>query len=185
MSGYPTDQPGRPPDPRDLELARVAVAVPAVFLILNGLLGLVLVGLVSVPFVFDPDSMVNFFRDAIAKQPAGPEKAELEQDFAKFEAEVNQNRDQFVRQNAVMLSIRAGLDLLSIVGGFYMRSLSGYRMSVVGAAVAVIPLGTGCCVTGIPFGIWALVVLSRPDVKAAFAARRNSPPPDPDAQYMR
>ena len=37
----------------------------------------------------------------------------------------------------------------------------------VAAIIAMIPCH-GCCILGLPFGIWALVVLSAPEVKAAF-----------------
>lgn len=187
MSGYPTDRPdgSRPFDARDLELARAAVSIPAVFLILNGILGLVLVGALFGPFVLNPDMPFDFFRQVIAQQPANPQRAQAEKDLEEAEREMNKHREAYVRQNAIALSIRGALDLLAVVGGFYMRSLSGYKISVAAAVVSVIPIATGCCVTGIPFGVWALAVLFRPDVKAAFAARRTAPPPDPDAQYMR
>ena len=49
------------------------------------------------------------------------------------------------------------------------------RVVVVGtAAVTVIPVLTGCCCTGFLFGIWAMLVLMRPEVKAGFAARRRA-----------
>ncbi len=185
MSPDPASGEPRPADPRDLAMARLAVAAPAGFLIANGLLGLVVLGLLSVPLVFDPDVMVETFKNAAARQPPGPERQDLEQKIAEFEAELNANRDAFVRQNAILLVAGAGLNLLAIVGGFGMQRFSRYGLSMAAAVASVIPLATGCCVTGIPFGIWALVVLNRPDVKAAFIARKTAPPPDPDAAYMR
>ncbi len=163
----------------------MSVAAPAIFMICNGLLGLVLLGLLSVPCVFDLDMLLDTWDSLVAKLPPGPEKQQAEQDLAAARQQLNAHRDAVVMQNALILLGRAVLDALAIVGGLYMRKLSGYKMSMIGAIVSVIPLATGCCLTGIPFGIWALIVLNRPDVKAAFAARRNAPPHDPDAQYMR
>jgi hypothetical protein len=188
MTGYP-DEPRpdgpRPLTPQELELAGRAVSAPAVFMILNGIFGLFVVGIFSVPLVFNPEGMLSAFKEAVAKQPPGPEKQDMEKKVAEFEDTVNQHRDEFVRQNAVMLSVLGVLNLVAIAGGVWMFTLTGYRMGMAGAVVSCIPVATGCCVTGIPFGLWALVVLVRPEVKAAFAARRNAPPPDPDAQYMR
>jgi len=173
----------RPTDARAIAMART-VAAPAIFLILNGLLGLVVAGLLSVPFVFNPDSFTKWMKDAIANQPAGPEKQDLEQKIADFEKQVDANREEYIRQNAFGLLVAAVVNLVVLAGGVYMRSLSGYSMSMVGALIALIPCTTGCCLTGIPFGLWALVVLNRPEVKAAFAARRLTPS-NPDDQYMR
>lgn len=44
-----------------------------------------------------------------------------------------------------------------------------YNIAMAGAIISVIPcLGSPCCILGIPFGIWALVVLNDPAVKAGF-----------------
>jgi hypothetical protein len=36
------------------------------------------------------------------------------------------------------------------------------------AIVALIPCFSPCCLIGLPIGIWALVVLSKPEVKSQF-----------------
>ncbi len=187
MSRYPDERfdNSRPANPRDLEAARGALTAPAVFLILNALFGLAIIGCLSIPLVFKPDSVVEFLHDLIDQQPAGPQKVDLEKQTAEFEKALNANREEYVRNNAISLGIPAFLNLFVIVGAFFMRSLSAWGLCMVAAVVALIPGATGCCITGMPFGIWALVVLSRSDVKAAFSAKRSLPPHDPDAQYMR
>ncbi len=35
-------------------------------------------------------------------------------------------------------------------------------------AAAMIPCVSPCCLLGLPLGIWALIVLVKPEVKAAF-----------------
>src|SRR4051794_16319961 len=110
MSGYPDDT--RPPDPRQIEEARSAVSTPAVFLILNGLFGLVILALASVPMVFDPDMMFKWMKDGIAQQPPGQQKQQMEQDLEEAEAAMNANRDAYVRQNAILLTVGAALDSL-------------------------------------------------------------------------
>ena len=189
MSGYSEDPSltPRPPDPREMEMARVAVAIPATFLLLNGLFGLVLLGLLSVPVVFQPEMLLDTFENLLAKQPPSPEKQQAEQDIAEARRQLNDpdRRQVIVTQNAVTLGIPAVLNLVAVVGALYMRRLSGYAMSMIAAIVSLVPIATGCLCTGIPFGIWALVVLVRPEIKAAFIARRNAPPPNPDEQYMR
>lgn len=191
MSGYPDDRYDDRPDdgyddrrrgPGVVERGRAAVSMPGLFLIVNGLFGLAILALASVPMVFDPDMLVRTLKDVAANQPAGQQKQDLEKQIEDLENKLQQNRGAMVMQNAVELAIGGLLNLLAVFGGFKMRSLSSYGWSMAGAIVSLIPCATGCCCTGIPFGIWALVVLSRPEVKAAFAARRSS---NPDDQYMR
>lgn len=60
------------------------------------------------------------------------------------------------------------LSVLILVGATRMRSLSSYEFSMAAAIVAMLPCLTPCCLIGLPIGIWALVVLNRPDVKSQF-----------------
>lgn len=53
-------------------------------------------------------------------------------------------------------------------GGMQMMKLQGYGLSMAAAIMAMIPCLSPCCVLGIPFGIWALVVLMDENVKMAF-----------------
>lgn len=57
---------------------------------------------------------------------------------------------------------------LIIFGALKMKDLQGYGLAMMAAILALVPCMTACCI-GIPFGIWALVVLLKPEVKAAFA----------------
>ena len=53
--------------------------------------------------------------------------------------------------------------------GLRMAKLQSYTLCQVGAALALVPCCTGCCCfIGMPLGIWALLALNRPDVRAAF-----------------
>ena len=60
------------------------------------------------------------------------------------------------------------LSVLILIGAAKMRSLRSYEFSVTAAIVAMLPCVTPCCLLGLPFGIWALIVLTRPEVKSQF-----------------
>jgi hypothetical protein len=61
------------------------------------------------------------------------------------------------------------LDGFIIVGALRMRQLRSYGMAVAAAILSLIPcLGSPCIVLGVPFGIWALVVLVNAEVRQAF-----------------
>jgi len=57
--------------------------------------------------------------------------------------------------------------LLIFVGALQMRRLRLYGLAMIAAIMAMLPCTAGWFI-GLPMGIWALVVLLRPDVREAF-----------------
>ncbi len=57
-----------------------------------------------------------------------------------------------------------------LYGAVKMKRLKDYRTARLAAIVALVPLVGPCCFLGIPFGIWALVVLSKPYVRDSFVS---------------
>ncbi len=55
-----------------------------------------------------------------------------------------------------------------IYGAIQMMRGRSFGLSRTAAILAVSPLTSCCFIIGVPFGIWALVVLAQPDVKALF-----------------
>lgn len=56
-----------------------------------------------------------------------------------------------------------------LFGGIKMKNLQSYGLAMAATIIAMLPCTVGwCCVLGLPLGIWALVVLMKPEVKAAF-----------------
>jgi hypothetical protein len=53
-------------------------------------------------------------------------------------------------------------------GAIAMLRLSSYRDAFVAAVLSLIPVCSPCFVLGIPFGIWAIIILMRPEVRAKF-----------------
>ena len=70
--------------------------------------------------------------------------------------------------NLVFGVIGLAVSVVVIVGATKMKNLEHYTLAVTSAILAVIPCTSPCCLLGIPFGIWALVVLNDSSVKAAF-----------------
>jgi predicted Zn finger-like uncharacterized protein len=56
---------------------------------------------------------------------------------------------------------------LIIAGATKMKKLESFGLAMTASIMAMIP-GCGCCLLGLPFGIWALVVLNKPEVKSSF-----------------
>jgi len=51
-----------------------------------------------------------------------------------------------------------------------MKELRNWTLAMVASILAMVPCIGACCLIGIPIGIWSLVVLMKPEVKAAFTA---------------
>jgi hypothetical protein len=153
------------PPPGNSTFARQRAQAPGIGLIVIGVLNLLLA---LVP---------SFYGLSASKMPL----AQLEQDLR------NQNPkglDDLKAAGWTVADIRnlivnvsyslAGADFLAcflvILGGVRMLSLKNYGLSVLAAIVAALPglSCSGCCGVGAIVGIWALVVLLNPDVRAAF-----------------
>jgi hypothetical protein len=59
------------------------------------------------------------------------------------------------------------LSILIAIGASKMKRLESRGWAMASSIIAVIPC-TGCCVLSLPFGIWALVVLGKPEVRDNF-----------------
>ena len=60
------------------------------------------------------------------------------------------------------------VSLLIFIGALKMKNLQNYALAMAASIISMIPCISPCCLLGLPFGIWALVVLSKPEVKSAF-----------------
>jgi hypothetical protein len=73
------------------------------------------------------------------------------------------------------LNARPVLTVIGVLGSLFvvyamleMRKLRRFPIVVAGTILAMVPYLSLCCLLGLPIGIWALVVLFNPDVRAAF-----------------
>lgn len=55
-----------------------------------------------------------------------------------------------------------------IYGGLRMMKLANFKLSRAAAVLALVPCTSCCFVVGIPLGIWALIVLNKPEIRQAF-----------------
>ena len=60
---------------------------------------------------------------------------------------------------------------LVVVGAVKMKNLSSYGLAMTACIVAMLPC-SACCILGLPFGIWGIVMLNKPEVKEAFGRNR-------------
>jgi hypothetical protein len=141
----PTSTPRRP--------ALDAVRLPAIFLIITAALSIVrgMIGLVT-PGMSD---------ERLARALEDPDAPEWLRDVAEISAGPAETGSH-------VLSIVIGG--LILFGALKMMRLQSYGLAMAASILAVIPCLSPCCCLGIPFGIWSLVVLKKPEVKSAFAS---------------
>jgi hypothetical protein len=61
----------------------------------------------------------------------------------------------------------AALNGFVLFGAIKLLRLQGHTTATVASVTAMLPCQC-CCLFGLPFGIWALVVLNKPEVKSQF-----------------
>jgi hypothetical protein len=60
------------------------------------------------------------------------------------------------------------LGIVTLLAGVKMLQRRAYGLVMTGVILGMIPCLSGCCCIGLPFGIWALIVLSNPEVRNSF-----------------
>jgi hypothetical protein len=68
---------------------------------------------------------------------------------------------------AVQCGLVIVLGAIVLFGAIKMKRLENYGLAMTASIVAMLPCSL-CCLAGLPIGIWSLVILSKPEVKAAF-----------------
>lgn len=140
----------------DPERAARLVKAPAIVMILVSLAGIVitLVSLAAFPKILD------YTLEMAATLPT-PLPAE----------QLSYLKEAKARGVGVGDYIRAGVSLLAyglvMVGAVSMLRLERWGLALTAGILVMLPC-TCCCCLGIPAGIWAAIVLNRPDVRGAF-----------------
>ena len=156
-------------------LARARTSGPGLILIILGIFG-ILSSLALVGFTHNLDAYREWLKSVEEKQPAGNQKDNIKRHIEQMEeADTPEGRTV----NTLMYGGTAFVSFLIALGGWKMRSLGGYPLALAGSIFAIIPFN-GCCCISTPFGIWGLVTLLNPDVRAGFRRNANREPRDGD-----
>ena len=60
------------------------------------------------------------------------------------------------------------MSVVIFLGAMKMKKLESYNFALTATIIAMVPCLSPCCLLGLPIGIWALVILMKPEVKGAF-----------------
>ena len=69
---------------------------------------------------------------------------------------------------AVFAGIGIVVAIVIFLGALKMKKLQSHGFAMTVSIIAMLPCVSPCCLLGLPIGIWALVVLNKPEVKSAF-----------------
>ena len=64
--------------------------------------------------------------------------------------------------------VGVAIGVVILLGALKMKRLESHGFAMAASILALVPCVSPCCLVGLPIGIWSLVVLSKPEVKAAF-----------------
>ncbi len=120
------------------------VLAPAFVLLAVSLLGMLANGFQVVMVGFMP----NFWRQVKAANPFGQQNADT--------------------ASIVVGAIFFAVSLFVAIGSMSMMKRRLYPIAVLGALAAMVDIGNCCCILSAPAGIWAMIVLFQPDVRASF-----------------
>lgn len=153
--------------PNNWLAAQAAVRTPSILLILIGVFSLMtqILAIAQLPQV--PATADENIRQIQQNPNMDQQQKEFWIDLFRIVKEQSQNPITYAIQIVV-----AVLSVVVIIGGLQMRNLSGMGLPVTASILSMIPCVSGCCcLLGVPVGIWSLIVLSRPEVKAAIYRR--------------
>ncbi|GIW85189.1 MAG: hypothetical protein KatS3mg107_0849 [Gemmataceae bacterium] len=85
-----------------------------------------------------------------------------------FGALTSSSRDDWLTAVLGILLIESVIGLFLVVSAGHMRALESYGLALIGPILAVIPLVSPIYLLRLPFGLWALVALTKANVRVAF-----------------
>jgi hypothetical protein len=146
----PEPPPHEPGYVASTQMARSMVQVPGLLVAITGGVGVAL---------YSVNLILRMFGIAMTPPPMGT-GPELDWVF-----------DFFAGGAGVALDVVwLGLSVVVLIGGLQMLQLQRYTFCLCAAILALLPCISPCCCIGLPAGIWALIILAKPEVRGAFVS---------------
>ena len=133
------------------------IFVPAILLLLVGIIGSLVNGIQVYQTVANPEA-------AKAQVMEGMKKA-----AEILKQEIKQEQDDQAVEVAPSLQLSAFLiSLVPLVGAIAMLRMRGWWLALFGSLGALVDVGSCCCLIGAPVGIYCLIKLCDPQIRAMF-----------------
>ena len=151
---------------RRIVRAKNSVRGPAIGLLICAILGLLFSGYLL--FAVNMPQFDARYNQSVKAQANDPNKSEKEK--KEFQQMMEDVREPMKKSILVVSTISVIANLLILLSSILMLSLKAHGLSYFASILAMIPFTNCFCVLGLPFGIWALLTLGKPEVKAGYAA---------------
>jgi hypothetical protein len=138
------------------DVAKKRVQGPAIGLIVSGAIG-VLIGLANVA--------QSVMGGAGQQAQLGKAVAELPPEFQHWGEMIGKMTGPM---GMVFVVIGLLISVFTIFAGVQMQRLRNFWMPMTASILGILSCFSGCCCVSLPIGIWAIVVLMKPEVKSAF-----------------
>ena len=66
-------------------------------------------------------------------------------------------------------SLCSALSAITILGSVQMIRRRTWGFALAACVISIVNFGNGCCLFGLPFGIWGLTTLTNPEVREGFS----------------
>jgi hypothetical protein len=136
------------------------IFVPAILLLLVGIVGAAVNGIQAYQTFSDPEGSKARVTE-VMKKFAEITKQEFKQEMADQVAET---------QPAVVLTAFF-VSLVPLAGAVAMLRMQAWWLSILGSIFALFDFGSCCCLFGAPVGIYCLIKLFDPEIRAMFRQR--------------
>ena len=148
-----------------LQAAKSKIAVPAIALIVDGVLTVIYAlyaGLSGILVMAGMNPMVAAQQAQFDQMAANGQSAE------QIEMIRNMSNMMAGPGGIVIALIALVCGLLIVWGAIKMKNLQSRGLAMTAAVLAIIPCTSACCIIGLPFGIWGIVTMNDPNVRAHF-----------------
>ncbi|OJH37781.1 hypothetical protein [Cystobacter ferrugineus] len=149
MDPFPENLPGSP-GPGSRAAALEQVNVPAILLMVTAGLGVLV-------------SLIGLAQAVMGLNRVPPELLD-DPNIAQYRSLIQAVQGFGGFSNVIVLLLSG----LTFYGALKMKNLENFGLAMAASIIAILPCFGPCCCLGIPVGIWSLVVINKPEVKAAF-----------------
>ncbi len=149
-----------------MAIAKAKVKAPAILMLIAGIVTVLLLGY-SVVMAATTDQLADFQKQRQETENDPKLDANAKQQIKQINDFTEQIVTPLFKFQPVLWAFSGLLALTSIVGAIKLMNLSGSGWARTGAILNLTSCLGGCCLIGLPAGIWVLIVLNNADVKAA------------------
>jgi fatty acid desaturase len=156
-------------DEHIIRRAKDAVRGPAIGLLIASIIGLLWSGYWF--FAVNHPAFDGGWNQSIENEMKDPKKSDAEK--KEFKQTMDSMKQPAKTTIFALGAVSILACLLTILAAIMMFNLKGRGLAYLASIITAIPLMYCCCFLGMPFAIWSLMVLGRPEVKAGYAAARG------------